>query len=136
MTRVAMIGTGSQKVRGSTPLSSTKPSSEANNNSTQLSICPNSQASLSISLHRLTEGFLLSCKVENKSPATISFYKNILDKFRWFLEKITSMILMHRRLIKNKHGFNGLIFTLVIINVYHLPVFIEFKRMGNKVLKL
>ncbi|MGD0856038.1 MAG: tyrosine-type recombinase/integrase, partial [Dehalococcoidia bacterium] len=29
----------------------------------------------------------MSCKVENKSPATISFYKNILDKFRWFLEK-------------------------------------------------
>jgi len=35
----------------------------------------------------LIEGYLLSCKVENKSPATISFYKNILDKFRWFLEK-------------------------------------------------
>jgi len=35
----------------------------------------------------LIEGFLLSCKVENKSPATISFYKNILDKFQWYLEK-------------------------------------------------
>jgi len=32
----------------------------------------------------LIEGFLLSCKVENKSPATISFYKNILDKFQSF----------------------------------------------------
>jgi site-specific recombinase XerD len=35
----------------------------------------------------LIEGFLLSCKVENKSPATISFYKNILNKFQWFLSK-------------------------------------------------
>jgi site-specific recombinase XerD len=35
----------------------------------------------------LIEGFLLSCKVENKSPATISFYKNILDKFHWYLRK-------------------------------------------------
>jgi len=35
----------------------------------------------------LIEGFLLSCRVENKSPATISFYKNILDKFQWFLSK-------------------------------------------------
>jgi len=32
----------------------------------------------------LIEGFLLSCKVENKSPATASFYKNILDKFQCF----------------------------------------------------
>jgi site-specific recombinase XerD len=37
----------------------------------------------------LIEGFLLSCKVENKSPATISFYKNILDKFQWFLDKFS-----------------------------------------------
>jgi site-specific recombinase XerD len=35
----------------------------------------------------LIEGFLLSCKVENKSPATISYYKNMLDKFQWFLNK-------------------------------------------------
>ncbi|MFC1983779.1 tyrosine-type recombinase/integrase, partial [Chloroflexota bacterium] len=35
----------------------------------------------------MTEGFLLSCKVENKSLKTISFYKNILDKFEWFLGK-------------------------------------------------
>ena len=35
----------------------------------------------------MIEGFLLSCKVENKSPATISFYKNILDKFQWFLSR-------------------------------------------------
>ena len=35
----------------------------------------------------MIEGFLLSCKVENKSPATISFYKNILDKFQWYLQK-------------------------------------------------
>ncbi|MFC2013130.1 tyrosine-type recombinase/integrase [Chloroflexota bacterium] len=35
----------------------------------------------------MIEGFLLSCKVENKSPATISFYKNILEKFQWFLQK-------------------------------------------------
>jgi len=30
----------------------------------------------------LIEGFLLSCKIENKSPATISFYKDILSKFQ------------------------------------------------------
>jgi site-specific recombinase XerD len=35
----------------------------------------------------LIEGFLLSCRVENKSPATVSFYKGILDKFQWFLKK-------------------------------------------------
>jgi site-specific recombinase XerD len=35
----------------------------------------------------LIEGFVLSCKVENTSPATISFYKNNLDKFQWFLNK-------------------------------------------------
>ncbi|MFC2062615.1 tyrosine-type recombinase/integrase [Chloroflexota bacterium] len=35
----------------------------------------------------MIEGFLLSCRVENKSPATISFYKNILDKFQWYLER-------------------------------------------------
>jgi len=32
----------------------------------------------------LIEGFLLSCKVENKSPATVSFYKNILERFQCF----------------------------------------------------
>jgi hypothetical protein len=32
-------------------------------------------------------GFLLSCRVENKSPATGLFYKNTLDKFQWFLYK-------------------------------------------------
>ncbi|MFC1984531.1 tyrosine-type recombinase/integrase [Chloroflexota bacterium] len=37
----------------------------------------------------MIEGFLLSCKVENKSPATTSFYKNILDKFQWFLGKFS-----------------------------------------------
>ena len=55
---VAQLGerlTGSQKVRGSTPLSSTKQSSEANTNSKYLSICPNSQASLSVPLHRLID---------------------------------------------------------------------------------
>jgi len=72
---------------GSNPISSTRQSSEAKSNFSNLSIRPDSNIPLSISLHRLIEGFLLSCKVENKSPATISFYKNILDKFRWFLEK-------------------------------------------------
>jgi len=37
----------------------------------------------------LIDGFLLSCRVENKSPATISFYQNILNKFQWFLEKFS-----------------------------------------------
>ena len=87
---VAQLGerlTGSQKVVGSNPISSTITHTKAKSDSDHLSIRPNSQASLSIPLNRLIEGFLLSCKVENKSPATISFYKNILDKFRWFLEK-------------------------------------------------
>jgi site-specific recombinase XerD len=35
----------------------------------------------------LIEGFLLSCRVENKSPKTLSFYKNILEKFHWYLNK-------------------------------------------------
>ncbi|MFC1916660.1 phage integrase N-terminal SAM-like domain-containing protein, partial [Chloroflexota bacterium] len=35
----------------------------------------------------MIDGFLLSCRVENKSPKTVSFYKNILDKFQWFLGK-------------------------------------------------
>jgi len=37
----------------------------------------------------LIDGFLLSCKIENKSPATVSFYQNILDKFQWFLCKVS-----------------------------------------------
>ena len=40
-----------------------------------------------IPLVRLIEGFLLSCRVENKSPKTISFYKDILDHFQWYLNK-------------------------------------------------
>ena len=44
---------------------------------------------LAITLDRLIEGFLLSCRVENKSPKTLSFYKNNLDKFRWYLEKFS-----------------------------------------------
>jgi len=55
MTKVALIETGSQKVRGSTPLSSTKQTSEAKSNSDYLSIRPNSQVPLSVPLHRLIE---------------------------------------------------------------------------------
>ena len=79
--------TGSQKVGGSNPPSSTFEATTANTTSNYLSISPNSYTQLAIPLHRLIEGFLLSCKVENKSPATISFYKNILDKFQWYLHK-------------------------------------------------
>ena len=87
---VAQLGerlTGSQKVGGSNPPSSTKITDTANPTSKHLSTSPKSYTQLAISLQRLIEGFLLSCKVENKSPATISFYKNILDKFQWFLDK-------------------------------------------------
>ncbi|MFC1992881.1 phage integrase SAM-like domain-containing protein [Chloroflexota bacterium] len=35
----------------------------------------------------MIDEFLLSCRVENKSPATVSFYQNILEKFQWFLQK-------------------------------------------------
>ncbi len=79
--------TGSQKVGGSNPPSSTKKAKTANSTSNYLSTTHNSNTQLAIPLHRLIEGFLLSCKVENKSPATISFYKNILDKFQWYLQK-------------------------------------------------
>jgi len=79
--------TGSQKVGGSNPPSSTKEANTANTTSNYLSISSNSYTQLAIPLHRLIEGFLLSCRVENKSPATISFYKNILDKFQWYLHK-------------------------------------------------
>ena len=87
---VAQLGerlTGSQKVEGSNPSSSTKIVDKANPISKYLSTRSNSYTQLAIPLQRLIEGFLLSCKVENKSPTTISFYKNILDKFQWFLGK-------------------------------------------------
>jgi site-specific recombinase XerD len=35
----------------------------------------------------LIERFLLSCRVEDKSPKTLSFYKNNLDEFRWYMDK-------------------------------------------------
>jgi site-specific recombinase XerD len=79
--------TGSQKVVGSNPISSTNTTKVANPISKDLSTHSNSHTQLAILLERLIEGFLLSCKVENKSPATISFYKNILDKVQWFLNK-------------------------------------------------
>ena len=74
MIQLLSRATGSQKVGGSNPPSSTKEAKEANTPSNYLSNRPNSYAQLAILLHRLIEGFLLSCKVENKSPATISFY--------------------------------------------------------------
>ncbi len=76
--------TGSQKVGGSNPPSSTR---ETNQTSQYLSIRSNSYTQLAIPLQRLIDGFPLSCRVENKSPATISFYQNILNKFQWFLHK-------------------------------------------------
>jgi site-specific recombinase XerD len=79
--------TGSQKVGGSNPPSSTKKANTANQSSQYLSIRSNSYTQLAIPLQRLIDGFLLSCRVENKSPATISFYQNILNKFQWFLQK-------------------------------------------------
>ena len=87
MIKMSLVETGSQKVRGSSPLSSTKDAREAKDSSEHLSIGSNSYKQLAIPLDRLIDGFLLSCRVENKSPATVSFYKNILDKFQWFLQK-------------------------------------------------
>jgi hypothetical protein len=69
------------------PIHSTIKSSKAKSNSNYPSTSSNPYTQLAIPLHRLIEGFLLSCKVENKSPKTISFYKNNLDKFQWFLNK-------------------------------------------------
>ena len=79
--------TGSQKVAGSNPAGSTRLVVEANTDSGKLSINSNSSSQVAISLQRLIEGFLLSCRVENKSPKTLSFYKNILEKFQWYLGK-------------------------------------------------
>ena len=84
---MSSIMTGSQKVEGSNPSSSTKLANTANPDLKHLSTGSKSYTQLAIPLKRLIEGFLLSCKVENKSPDTISFYKNILDKFQWFLGK-------------------------------------------------
>ena len=81
----------SQKVGGSNPPGSTNSLHKAISSSDifgqYLSISPNNYTDLAVPLNRLIEGFLLSCRVENKSPATVSFYKNILDKFQWFLDK-------------------------------------------------
>jgi hypothetical protein len=83
--------TGSQKVGGSNPPGSTiKPNhaiENSGNPNAYHSISPNRGPGLAVPLYRLIEGFLLSCRVENKSPATVSFNKNILDKFQWFLNK-------------------------------------------------
>ena len=87
MVTISLKATGNQKVGGSNPPGSTKEVDIANPPSNYLLISSNSHTQLSIPLHRLIEGFLLSCKVENKSPAKISFYKNILDKFQWYLKK-------------------------------------------------
>ncbi|MFC1893331.1 tyrosine-type recombinase/integrase [Chloroflexota bacterium] len=38
-------------------------------------------------LTRLIEGFLLTCRVEGKSPNTVTFYKGILDRFTWYLNE-------------------------------------------------
>ncbi len=87
---VAQLGerlTGSQKVEGPNPSSSTNETNKAHDTLNYLSTTRNSNTQLVVPLHRLIEGFLLSCKVENKSPATISFYKKILDKFQWYLHK-------------------------------------------------
>ena len=62
-------------------------STKANQVIQQLSIRSNSYTQLAIPLQRLIDGFSLSCRVENKSPATISFYQNIHNKFQWFLQK-------------------------------------------------
>ena len=72
---------------GSNPISSTKIDSTHNTKSNHLPISPNLYKQLAIPLHRLIEGFVLSCKVENKSPKTIDFYKRNLDNFQWFLNK-------------------------------------------------
>jgi site-specific recombinase XerD len=79
--------TGSQKVVGSNPISSTSNATTHKPYPEHLSTSQDSHTQLAIPLHRLIEGFLLSCKVENKSPKTISFYKNILGKFEWYLSK-------------------------------------------------
>jgi site-specific recombinase XerD len=72
---------------GSNPISSTNSNNSRETNPEHLSTSPNSYAGLDIPLHRLIEGFLLSCRVENKSPKTLSFYKNNLEKFEWYLGK-------------------------------------------------
>ena len=57
--------TGSQKVGGSNPPSSTKKANTANPTSKELSTNPNSHTQLALSLERLIEGFLLSSLLRN-----------------------------------------------------------------------
>jgi site-specific recombinase XerD len=61
--------------------------------SLNLLISPNNSIVTESELHRLTERFLLSCKVEYKSAATVIFYKYILDHFLWYVKeyKITNI---------------------------------------------
>jgi site-specific recombinase XerD len=38
-------------------------------------------------LTQLIEGFLLTCRVEGKSPNTVTFYKGILERFTWYINE-------------------------------------------------
>ena len=88
--QACLFETGSQKVESSSLPSSTFIAEKAIQ---QLSIRPNFYTQLATPLQHLIDGFLLSCRVENKSPATISFYQSILNEFQWFLEKYGIVLL-------------------------------------------
>jgi len=48
------------------------------------------QIETDINLDHLTSiinGFVLTCRVEGKSPNTVTFYKGILDRFAWYLKE-------------------------------------------------
>jgi hypothetical protein len=80
-----VIKAGSQKIVGSNSLSSTIQTSEANIISSRLSICPNSQASLSILLHCLIDIKKHNARANRPvSPLAVkSYYIGLSDLFSW-----------------------------------------------------
>ena len=48
---------------------------------------PQSYTDTAIDLRFLSSGFLLSCKVEGKSPQTVDYYKEKLGNFLWYAEE-------------------------------------------------
>ena len=51
-------------------------------------LCTNSGSDISLAeLKTYTEGWLLSCEIDQHSPNTITFRSNLLKKLVWFLER-------------------------------------------------
>ncbi len=108
--------TGSQKVRGSSPLSSTKEAKEANKASEYLSIGSNSCTQLAIPLDRLIDGLPLSGEYLNidyvkrllgehggaLSPRQVMKQKRVTSDYSMPLSFIVAFELFLRLLIREK----------------------------------